>query len=53
MLSELDIHSLIQTRVVSNGRYGRTREIIHWRWPVLTRPPVAGFNPPDDIGLGQ
>jgi archaeal cell division control protein 6 len=28
ILSELDLYSLIRTRVVSKGRYGRTREII-------------------------
>ena len=28
LLSELDIYSLIRTRVVSRGRYGRTREIV-------------------------
>ena len=28
LLAELDIYSLLHSRVVSRGRYGRTREII-------------------------
>ena len=28
LLSELDTYSLVRSRVVSRGRYGRTREII-------------------------
>ncbi|MFC1794579.1 hypothetical protein ACFL3Q_13430, partial [Planctomycetota bacterium] len=28
LISELDIYSLLRSRVISRGRYGRTREII-------------------------
>ena len=28
LISELDIYSLLRSRVLSRGRYGRTREII-------------------------
>ena len=28
IIAELDIYSLIRTRIISKGRYGRTREII-------------------------
>jgi len=28
LIAELDIYSLLRSRVVSRGRYGRTREII-------------------------
>ncbi len=27
MLAELDLYSLLQCRIISRGRYGRTREI--------------------------